>query len=315
MLNVAGQPDQVPAGRIDDASSLELYAAFEPDGATRLAVAAYRLHGRGGFGAATPEAPAGMRDGFAFVLGGDGRAAARGAGPGMAGAATALPSEPGCADGGAARAWLYRHDGRLSGPSYDVRDAGAEAVVRSMAHLDNAGREVVDMVRRRHVPGMAVQFVIGVDGDYLAHPGFRAGAPSGMPAPEDGAGIRHDVSLPVRGGGRGVRRGARGLGLMAGYRRGTCTPCSATHAGGSFPTPNSIPTRRAGTACAASAARAPDGMSGGGIDPGAPPNTGGRSAPSATPAGMTAFWWPSRRPCTMRWAGPIPYCGRYGTAG
>ena len=37
-------------------------------------------------------------------------------------------------------------------------------------------------------------FVMDVDGNYLAHPGFRAGAPSGMPAPGDGSGIRHDTS-------------------------------------------------------------------------------------------------------------------------
>lgn len=37
-------------------------------------------------------------------------------------------------------------------------------------------------------------FVMDVDGNCLAHPGFRAGAPSGMPAPGDGSGIRHDTS-------------------------------------------------------------------------------------------------------------------------
>ncbi len=54
MLNVAGQPDPVPAGRIDDASGLELYAAFEPDGATRLAVAAHCDDGVRTFGLGPP---------------------------------------------------------------------------------------------------------------------------------------------------------------------------------------------------------------------------------------------------------------------
>ncbi len=66
-------------------------------------------------------------------------------------------------------------------------------------------------------------FVMDVDGNYLAHPGFRAGAPSGMPVPEDGAGIWHDGPVCLYRAGRvGVRRGARELSLMAGYCRGTC---------------------------------------------------------------------------------------------
>ena len=200
---------------------------YMPDAEARSAVdwavAAYRLHGRDGFGAATPEGPVGMRDGFAFVLDGDGRVVAHGADPGMVGAATALPStKPGWADGGAARAWLYRHDGYLSGTSYDIRDAGAEAVVRNMARLDDAGHDVVDLVRHRHVPGDVMPFVIDMDGNYLAHPGFRAGAPSGMPVPEDGAGTWHASVWPVPGGGPGVRRGALGLNPMAEYCRGTC---------------------------------------------------------------------------------------------